>query len=162
MTTDAESRPFNATSFYAFLKEGRFMGVRCRENGKRLCRSAANRSGEPQPQYGVARTQRAGDIEHFHVHLSGSGFTGGQRLREEQSVLHGDSDPGRRASNQRPYLGSGTPPTRRTYRSICRWCWRWMKSTQTTRGWCFAPRRGRRIKRTGPVDFRKYSSNRRA
>ena len=25
MTTDAESRPFNAVSFYAFLKEGRFM-----------------------------------------------------------------------------------------------------------------------------------------
>ena len=33
MTIDAESRPFNAASFYAFLKEGRFMGVRCRENG---------------------------------------------------------------------------------------------------------------------------------
>jgi uncharacterized OB-fold protein len=33
MTTEAESRPFNAASFYAFLKEGRFMGVRCRENG---------------------------------------------------------------------------------------------------------------------------------
>ena len=28
-----ESRPFNAASFYAFLKEGRFMGVRCRDNG---------------------------------------------------------------------------------------------------------------------------------
>ena len=33
MATDTTSRPFNAASFYAFLKEGRFMGVRCRENG---------------------------------------------------------------------------------------------------------------------------------
>lgn len=33
MTTETASRPFNAASFYAFLKEGRFMGVRCRENG---------------------------------------------------------------------------------------------------------------------------------
>lgn len=33
MTMEAESRPFNAASFYAFLQEGRFMGVRCRENG---------------------------------------------------------------------------------------------------------------------------------
>ena len=33
MATEAESRPFNAASFYAFLQEGRFMGVRCRENG---------------------------------------------------------------------------------------------------------------------------------
>ena len=33
MTSDATSRPFNAASFYAFLQEGRFMGVRCRENG---------------------------------------------------------------------------------------------------------------------------------
>ena len=33
MTTEAESQPFNAASFYALLKEGRFMGVRCRDNG---------------------------------------------------------------------------------------------------------------------------------
>ena len=33
MTTAAETRPFNAASFYAFLQEGRFMGVRCRDNG---------------------------------------------------------------------------------------------------------------------------------
>ena len=33
MASESESRPFNATSFYAFLQEGRFMGVRCRENG---------------------------------------------------------------------------------------------------------------------------------
>ena len=33
MVSEAETRPFNAASFYAFLKEGRFMGVRCRENG---------------------------------------------------------------------------------------------------------------------------------
>ena len=33
--TESETarRPFNAASFYAFLKEGRFMGVRCRDNG---------------------------------------------------------------------------------------------------------------------------------
>ena len=29
-----ESREFNAASFYAYLKEGRFMGVRCRDCGK--------------------------------------------------------------------------------------------------------------------------------
>ena len=29
-----ESREFNAASFYAYLKEGRFMGVRCRACGK--------------------------------------------------------------------------------------------------------------------------------
>ena len=33
MTSEAELRPFNAASFYTFLQEGRFMGVRCRENG---------------------------------------------------------------------------------------------------------------------------------
>lgn len=33
MASESESRPFNAASFYAFLQEGRFMGVRCRENG---------------------------------------------------------------------------------------------------------------------------------
>lgn len=33
MASETEIRPFNAASFYAFLKEGRFMGVRCRENG---------------------------------------------------------------------------------------------------------------------------------
>lgn len=33
MATETGARPFNAASFYAFLKEGRFMGVRCRENG---------------------------------------------------------------------------------------------------------------------------------
>ena len=33
MSADAAARPFNAASFYAFLREGRFMGVRCRENG---------------------------------------------------------------------------------------------------------------------------------
>lgn len=33
MTTEGETRPFNAASYYAFLKEGKFMGTRCRDNG---------------------------------------------------------------------------------------------------------------------------------
>ena len=34
MSTAEESREFNAASFYAYLLEGRFMGVRCRACGK--------------------------------------------------------------------------------------------------------------------------------
>ena len=54
MTTETASRPFNAASFYEFLKEGKFMGVRCRGERQRLCRGAANRPGKPQQRHGVA------------------------------------------------------------------------------------------------------------
>ncbi len=47
MSADAASRPFNAASFYEFLKEGKFMGVRCRENGNVYAEAAADRSRQP-------------------------------------------------------------------------------------------------------------------
>ena len=34
MTSENESRPINAASFHAYLKEGRFMGVRCQSTGQ--------------------------------------------------------------------------------------------------------------------------------
>ena len=60
MTTESEPRPINAASFYAYLKEGRLMGVRCQSSGQVYA--------EARP---VDPVTHGGDME--WVQLSGKG-----------------------------------------------------------------------------------------
>ena len=107
MTTDAESRPFNAASFYAFLKEGRFMGVRCRENGNVYAEArpidpvSHSRDMEWHELSGRATLSTFTCISVAPASLEAKGYG------RNNPYCTGNSDPGRRATNQRPYLGGG-------------------------------------------------------
>ena len=141
MASETETRPFNSASFYAFLREGRFMGVRCRENG--------NVYAEARPIDPVSHSRdmewhefsgRA-TLSTFTCIFGRAGLPGSQGVRSQQPVLHRHRHAGGGAAHFGSHRRRGRGPTRRTSGPAWRCRLTCPRLTRTSPAWCFGRRK---------------------